>query len=127
MIEARLIMNLDSQTKISLALEEDETVVATEDFFQKLEDHTVLIAVTDTGLSKSEYKFSFKPIYGKDICFFGQILEKFNLYVSVLLPTKEFYLYVDLFQSLVLFIKGTVFLLCTRPALQLKKNGQQYK
>ena len=47
-------MNLDSQTKISLILEEDETVVATEDFFQKLEDHTVLIAITDTGLSKSK-------------------------------------------------------------------------
>ena len=47
-------MNLDSQTKISLILEEDETVVATEDYFQKLEDHTVLIAITDTGLSKSK-------------------------------------------------------------------------
>ena len=68
MIEARLIMNLDSQTKISLVLEEDETVVATEDFFQKLEDHTVLIAITDSSLSKSEYKFSF----GKAICFFQQ-------------------------------------------------------
>ena len=56
MIEARLIMNLDQQTKISLVLEEDETVVATEDFFQKLEDHTVLIAITDSDLSKSEYK-----------------------------------------------------------------------
>ena len=54
MIEARLIMNLDSQTKISLVLEEDETVVATEDFFQKLEDHTVLIAISDTGLSKGK-------------------------------------------------------------------------
>ena len=54
LIEARSIMNLDSQTKISLILEEDETVVATEDFFQKLEDHTVLIAITDTGLSKSK-------------------------------------------------------------------------
>ena len=62
MIEARLIMNLDPQTKISLVLEEDETVVATEDFFQKLEDHTVLIAVTDTGLSKSEYKFNFRHL-----------------------------------------------------------------
>ena len=55
MIEARLIMNLDSKTKISLILEEDETVVATEDFFQKLEEHTVLIAITDSSLSKSEY------------------------------------------------------------------------
>ena len=50
MIEAKLIMNLDSQTKISLVLEEDETVVATEDFFQKLEDHTALIAINDSGL-----------------------------------------------------------------------------
>ena len=48
-------MNLDSQTKISLVLEEDETVVATEDFFQKLEDHTALIAINDSGLlSKSK-------------------------------------------------------------------------
>ena len=55
MIEAKLIMNLDSQTKISLVLEEDETVVSTEDFFQKLEDHTVLVAIMDSGLlSKSE-------------------------------------------------------------------------
>ena len=52
-------MNLDCKTKISLILEEDETVVATEDFFQKLEDHTVLIAITDSSLSKSEYEFSF--------------------------------------------------------------------
>ena len=48
LIEAKSIMNLDSQTKIYLILEEDETVVATEDFFQKLEDHTVLIAITLT-------------------------------------------------------------------------------
>ena len=70
MIEARLIMNLDCKTKISLILEEDETVVATEDFFQKLEDHTVLIAITESSLSKSEYEFSF----GKAICFFELIL-----------------------------------------------------
>ena len=54
MIEARLMMNLDSHTKISLVLEEDETVVDAEDFFQKLEDHTVLIVITDTGFSKSK-------------------------------------------------------------------------
>ena len=72
MIEARLIMNLDSRTKISLVLEEDETLVATEDFFQKLEDHTVLIAITDTKLSKSEYKNLVLDRYFADICFFGQ-------------------------------------------------------
>ena len=43
---AKLKIELDPQVEVSLVLEEDETRVDTEEFFQTLKDHTVLVVIT---------------------------------------------------------------------------------
>jgi hypothetical protein len=47
LFQAKLKINLDPQVKVSLVLEEDETEVDNEEFFQTLKDHAVLVVITE--------------------------------------------------------------------------------
>ena len=47
LFQAKLEMNLESQVKVSLVLEEDETEVNKEEFFQTLKDHAVLVVIAE--------------------------------------------------------------------------------
>jgi len=53
LFQAKMKMNLDPQVKVSLVLEEDETEVDNEEFFQTLKDHAVLVVITESISSKS--------------------------------------------------------------------------
>ena len=46
LFQAKMKMNIDPQVKVSLVLEEDETEVDNEEFFQTLKDHAVLVVIT---------------------------------------------------------------------------------
>ena len=52
LFQAKLEMNLESQVKVSLVLEEDETEVNKEEFFQTLKDHAVLVVIAEPILSR---------------------------------------------------------------------------
>ena len=47
LFQAKMKMNLDHQVKVTLVLEEDETEVDNEEFFQTLKDHAVLVVITE--------------------------------------------------------------------------------
>lgn len=47
LFQAKMKMNLDPQVKVSLVLEEDETEVDNEEFFQTLKDHAVLVVIIE--------------------------------------------------------------------------------
>ena len=53
LFQAKLKMNLGPQVKVSLVLEEDETEVNKEEFFQTLKDHAVLVVITEPIPSKT--------------------------------------------------------------------------
>ena len=53
LFQAKMKMNIDPQVKISLVLEEDETEVDNEEFFQTLKDHAVLVVITELIPSKT--------------------------------------------------------------------------
>ena len=50
--QAKMKMNIDPQVKVSLVLEEDETEVDSEEFFQTLKDHAVLVVITEPTPSR---------------------------------------------------------------------------
>ena len=52
LFQAKLKMNLGPQVKVSLVLEEDETEVDNEEFFQTLKDHAVLVVITEPTPSR---------------------------------------------------------------------------
>ena len=47
LFQAKMKMNIDPQVKVSLVLEEDETEVDNEEFFQTLKDHAILVVITE--------------------------------------------------------------------------------
>ena len=53
LFQAKMKMNIDPQVKVSLVLEEDETEVDNEEFFQTLKDHAVLVVITELIPSKT--------------------------------------------------------------------------
>ena len=53
LFQAKMKMNIDPQVKVSLVLEEDETEVDNEEFFQTLKDHAVLVVITEPIPSKT--------------------------------------------------------------------------
>ena len=52
LFQAKMKMNIDPQVKVSLVLEEDETEVDSEEFFQTLKDHAVLVVITEPTPSR---------------------------------------------------------------------------
>ena len=72
LFQAKLKMNLGPQVKVSLVLEEDETEVDNEEFFQTLKDHAVLVVITEpipsktsipTKKNKADYSQNQPPTY----------------------------------------------------------------